>query len=90
MEASCKTAPGSHQQLDKDMIPDLSDEAKMAHIGRMSVLMSARRKAAKQLRDRIVPILNSIEMEGNHWDVSGVVELVEQIQALNKAIEELN
>jgi hypothetical protein len=72
------------------MLPDLSDEAKMVHVGRMSVLMSARRKAAKQLRDRLVPILNSIEMEGNHWDVSGVVDLVEQIQELNKAIAEIN
>lgn len=72
------------------MIPDLSDEAKMAHVGRMSVLMSARRKTAKQLRDRLVPILNSIEMEGNSWDVEGVVELVEEIRELNRAIAEIN
>jgi len=71
-------------------IPDLSDEAKMAHVGRMSILMSARRKAAKHLRDRLVPILNSIEMEGNSWDVEGVVELVEEIRELNRAIAEIN
>jgi hypothetical protein len=72
------------------MIPDISDDAKMAHIGRMTVLRKARRDVAKKLRDRLVPMLNAIELEDNSWDVEGIVELVDEIRALNQSIAEIN
>lgn len=71
-------------------IPDTSDVDKMVHIGRMTVLRKARRETAQRLRDCLVPLLNSIEMQDSAWDVSGVVELVNEINALNQKIEELN
>ena len=70
------------------VIPDLSDTESMARVGRISTLYKARRKAAQELRDSLIPLLNSIEREGNHWDVSKIPDLVETIMALNKAIEE--
>lgn len=72
------------------MLPDLTDDVKMAHIGKMTVLRKARREVAKKLRDRLIPMLNSVEMEGDSWNVSGVVELVEEIHALNQAIADIN
>jgi creatinine amidohydrolase/Fe(II)-dependent formamide hydrolase-like protein len=71
-------------------IPDTSDTDKMAHIGRMTVLRKARREAAQRLRDRLVPLLNSIEMQDSAWEISGIVELVEEINAINRAIEDIN
>ena len=70
------------------MLPDLSDEKRMARLGRLSVLFKARREAAQKLRDKLVPMLNSIENMNGAWDVDGVVEIVDQIKALNQAIEE--
>lgn len=72
------------------MIPDLSDEAKLLHIGRMTVLRRARKDIAKRLRDRLVPMLNAIEGEQQAWDVSGIAEMVEEINAINRAIDDLN
>lgn len=69
-------------------LPDTSDVAKMALIGRMTVLRKARREAAQKLRDKLIPLLNSIEHSDKAWDVSGVVELVEEIQALTMALDE--
>lgn len=71
------------------MLPDTTDTDKMALIGRMTVLRKARREAAQKLRDRIVPLLNSIEQQEHSWDVSGIVELVDEIKAINHAIGEL-
>jgi len=71
------------------MIPDTSDADKMALIGRLTVLRKARREAGHKLRDKIVPMLNAIEMQGDAWDVSGVVELVDEIKELNQLISEL-
>lgn len=68
------------------MLPDLSDEKRMAQVGRLSVLFKARREAAQKVRDKVVPMLNSIEGGGDGWDVNGLVELVEEIQALNQEI----
>lgn len=67
-------------------LPDTSDTEKMAHIGRLTVLRRARNEAAKQLRDKLIPMLNSIESSDHAWDVSGVVELVVSIQALTAEI----
>jgi hypothetical protein len=70
-------------------LPDTSDTEKMAHIGRLTVLRKARNDAAKQLRDKLIPLLNSIEHSGNSWDVSGIAELLEIIQAITLKIENL-
>jgi hypothetical protein len=71
------------------MLPDLSDDKRMAQVGRLSVLFKARREAAQKVRDKVVPMLNSIEGGGDGWNVNGLVELVEEIQALNRAIAEV-
>ena len=68
------------------MLPDTSDAEKMERIGRLTVLRKARREAAQRLRDRIVPLLNSIDQLDRAWDVSGIVELVADITELNEAI----
>lgn len=68
------------------MIPDTSDTYKMARIGRMTVLRKARREMAQRLRDRIVPLLNSIEQQDKAWDVSGIAEMCEEINAINSEI----
>lgn len=68
-------------------LPDTSDTEKMAHIGRLTVLRKARNDAAKRLRDKLIPLLNSIEHAGDAWDVSGVSELLEAIQVLTVEIE---
>lgn len=70
-------------------IPDTSDAAKMAHIGRLTVLRRARTDAAKQLRDKIVPLLNSIEHAGTCWNLDGVDDLLMAIEALSKEIDAL-
>lgn len=71
-------------------LPDLTDEAKLLHIGKMTVLRKARRDAARKLRDRLIPLLNSIEGEGNSWDVSWLSGLVEEIEQINHKIDEIN
>lgn len=71
-------------------LPDTSDAEKMAHIGRMTVLRKARRDVARKLRDRLVPMLNAIEGEGTVWDVSGITELIAEIEQINHAIAEIN
>lgn len=71
------------------MLPDLSDDKRMAQVGRLSVLFKARREAAQKVRDKVVPMLNSIEGGGDGWDLNGLVDLVEEIQALNLAIAEV-
>ena len=67
-------------------LPDTSNAENMERIGRLTVLRKARREAAQSLRDRIVPLLNSIDQLDRAWDVSGVVELVDDIMELNEAI----
>jgi len=67
-------------------LPDTSDTSKMAEIGRISVLKRARLDAAKSLRDKLIPVLNSLEHADSNFDVAGVVELVEHIQELTEAI----
>ncbi len=70
-------------------LPDTSDDARMAHIGRITVLRRARTEAAKQLRDKIVPLLNSIEHAGHSWNVDGISDLLELIEALSLEIDAL-
>lgn len=71
------------------MLPDTSSAEQMERIGRLTVLRKARREAAQSLRDRIVPLLNSIDQLDRSWDVSGVVELVADITELNDAIRDV-
>lgn len=70
-------------------LPDISDSEKMALIGRQTVLRRARRDAAGKIRDVIVPICNSFE-SGRDWDLSGIVALVEEINAINRALDDLS
>lgn len=71
-------------------LPDLTDEAKLLHIGKMAVLRRARRDAARKLRDKLIPLLNSIEGDGNCWDVSWLSGLVEEIEQINNLIDDMN
>jgi hypothetical protein len=71
------------------MLPDTSDTEKMALVGRLTVLRRARRDVAQRLRDRVVPLLNSIEQREDAWEVSGIAEMIEEINAINRAIAEL-
>ena len=64
-------------------LPDISNAERMAKIGRVTVLRKARREAAQLLRDRVVPMLN----EGATYDITGIVDLVSEIDELNKMIE---
>lgn len=68
-------------------LPDTSDADKMAHIGRVTVLRKARRDIAQRLRDKVVNLLNNMEQPGQPLDVSGIVDMVQSIEALNKALE---
>lgn len=68
-------------------LPDTSDLGKMAHIGRVTVLRKARRDIAQRLRDKVVNLLNNMEQPGQPLDVSGIVDMVQGIEALNKALE---
>lgn len=72
------------------MIPDTSDDAKMARAGRLYTLRGARRKAAQKLRDALIPVLNNIENERGAWEVSGIVDLVNEINELTQAIDALD
>jgi len=65
-------------------LPDISNAERMAKIGRVTVLRKARREAAQLLRDRVVPMLN----EGSQYDITGIVDLVNEIDELNKMIDE--
>lgn len=69
-------------------LPDLTDTEKMARVGRLYTLRAARRKAAQQLRDKLIPVLNNIEAERGAWDLSGIPELLEIITAATDAINE--
>lgn len=70
------------------MIPDLTDEARLAKIGRMTVLRKARREVAMKIRDLIVPMLNSMENGGMAWQIDGLVGLVDELNQLNQLISE--
>lgn len=70
-------------------LPDTSDAEKMAHIGRVTVLRRARLDAAKSLRDKLIPLLNSIEHAESNFDVSGVGELLEFIQETSNELNKL-
>lgn len=70
------------------MIPDLTNEARLAKIGRMTVLRKARREVAMKIRDLIVPMLNSMENGGMAWQIDGLTALVDELNQLNQLISE--
>jgi len=73
------------------MIPDISNDDKMASIGRMTVLRKARREAAQKLRDRMVPLINNLERPSEgEWNLDGAKELIDEINALTAKIAEIN
>ena len=71
-------------------LPDTSNAEKMAQIGRVAVLRRARLDAAKSLRDKLIPLLNSIEHADTSFDVPGVGELLEFIQEASNELNKLN
>ena len=71
-------------------LPDLTDEAKLLHIGRMSVLNRAKREVVLRLRDHLVPAFNAMGDNRVRWSTQEVREMLDEVDAINKAIEELN
>lgn len=71
-------------------LPDLSDETKMLHIGRMTVLRKARRETVLELRNILVPVFNATDDSRSQWSTQEVRDLLDQVDAINHAIEELN
>lgn len=69
-------------------LPDTSDDARMARIGRVTVLRKARRDLAQKLRDKVVSMLNNMESPTNPVDVSGIAEMAAGIEEINAALEE--
>lgn len=69
-------------------LPDLSDDAKMALIGRQTVLRRAKKDALQQLRDAVVPMLNT------GTDTTAIraqlLPLIEQVEAIDQAWSELS
>jgi len=70
-------------------LPDTTDEAKMALIGRQTVLRKARRERVQEIRDIVVPICNSYE-NGTSWDLSRIVKLVDEVNQLTQALNDLS
>lgn len=71
-------------------IPDLTDEAKVLHVGRMHLLNRAKRDAVAKLRDHMVPAFNAMGDSRVQWSTQTVRGLLDEVDAINAAIEELN
>ena len=69
------------------MIPDLSDEQKMAHQGRLSVLYKARRETAEKARDYATRLFHSVE-DADKWDIDSLEELLKEVSTLTVMIKE--
>lgn len=69
-------------------LPDLSDEAKMALIGRQTVLRRAKKDALQQLRDVVVPMLNT----GSDTLAirAQLMPLIEMVESVDSALAELS
>ena len=61
----------------------------MALIGRQTVLRKARRERVQEIRDIVVPICNSYE-GGQNWDLSRIVKLVDEVNQLTQALNDLS
>jgi hypothetical protein len=68
-------------------LPDISDADKMALIGRQTVLRRAKKDALQELRDVVVPMLNT------GADTTAIraqlLPLIEQVEAIDIALSEL-
>lgn len=71
------------------MLPDTSDTDKMALIGRQTVLRKARRERASKVRDLVTAVLNNFDAPRQQWDLTPIVGLVDEINALTKALDDL-
>lgn len=69
-------------------LPDTSDTDKMALIGRQTVLRRAKRDALQELRDVVVPMLNT------GADTTAIraqlLPLIEQVEAIDAALSDLS
>jgi hypothetical protein len=63
------------------MIPDLSDDQKMARQGRLSALYKARKETADKARDHVARMLANVE-SSDQWDIDRLTELLEEVRAL--------
>jgi hypothetical protein len=71
-------------------LPDTSDAEHMAHIGRMTVLRKARREASAKLRDLMTPMLSAVDTTQAQWATAPIRAQLDQIDAINAAIEAIN
>ena len=69
------------------MIPDLTDDKKMARQGRLSALYKARRETAEIARDYATRLFHSVE-DADKWDIDSLTELLEEVRALTVMIKD--
>lgn len=69
-------------------LPDTRDTDKMALIGRQTVLRKARRECVQEMRDIVVPILNDYATRPD-WGMTRLIELIDDVRALNAALDDL-
>lgn len=70
------------------MLPDTSDIEKMALIGRQTVLRKAKREALQELRDTVVPMLNTGE-DSSHIKAL-LLPIIDRVEACNRALADLS
>lgn len=71
-------------------LPDLSDESKLLHVGRMTLLRKARREVVARLRDHMVPMFNAMDNGRVQWATEPIREMLSEIDEINAAIEAIN
>ena len=64
-------------------LPDLSDTARMAKIGRLAVLKKERRESAEKLRNALIPICNNT---GDSFNLKAAREVLDDIEKLDELI----
>jgi len=70
------------------VIPDLSDESKMARVGRLSTLYRAQKQAAQLLRDKATVLLHHLD-DGQYMTTQGIPELCAEIEEITRAIRNI-
>ena len=71
-------------------LPDLTDETKLLHVGRMSLLKKAKRDVVLRLRDHLVPAFNAMGDSRVRWSTQEVREMLDEVDEINAAIEAIN
>lgn len=71
-------------------LPDLKDETKLLHIGRMAVLKQAKRDVVSRLRDHLVPMFNAMGDNRVRWSTEEVRSMLDEVDEINAAIEAIN